>query len=153
MGAQILREDAYADREAFASQRRRLRVRMTTPPWSRCVAVDGGPFECLPFHVRSRPRDRVLVISRRAHATCADSLVTWAWNAHLRTIESVMNRVVSIMLAVVAVAGSLAACGTHAESGPGAEAPPRPRLEAAPSIPGVAVTAPIESPPHPTIAS
>ena len=77
--------------------------------------------------------------------------VTWAWKKHPPTIEVVMNRVVSLVLAVVAAAGSLAACATHNESGPGAEAPPLPRLAAAPSA--VPSAAPPESTPHPTIAS
>jgi formylglycine-generating enzyme len=44
-----------------------------------------------------------------------------------------MNRVVSVVVSGVAVAACLAACATHAETGPGAEGPSLPRLAAAPS--------------------
>jgi sulfatase modifying factor 1 len=44
-----------------------------------------------------------------------------------------MNRVVSVVVFVVAVAACLGACATRAETGPGAEGPPLQRLAAAPT--------------------
>jgi hypothetical protein len=76
--------------------------------------------------------------------------LTWARNEHQLTIEVVMNRVLSVALALVAAAFSLAACATHSEAGPGAEGPPRPRLTAASESPS---PAPPESAPHLAIAS
>ncbi|HEY8039251.1 MAG TPA: SUMF1/EgtB/PvdO family nonheme iron enzyme [Polyangiaceae bacterium] len=60
-----------------------------------------------------------------------------------------MNRVVSLVLTVLAIATSLAACATHSESGPGAEGPPPPRLAAAPET----SCAPPDPPPHLALAS
>jgi hypothetical protein len=69
-----------------------------------------------------------------------------------------MNRVVSIVLSVVTVAASLAACATHTETGPGPEGPPLPRLAAAtqPSAVPAEAALPAETeppPPHLGLAS
>src|ERR1019366_1067340 len=68
-----------------------------------------------------------------------------------------MNRVVSLVLSVVAVSTTLAACATHIDVGPAAEGPPRPRPMAAPdpsAAPAEAASSgEAEPPPHLGLAS